>query len=231
VTAFKRAGRYDSVSLAGIAIFGALSVVLTVISQALGLNFPLLPYLQFDFGEIAIFLAFFIFGPIPAITSAFIEFVTLLAIGENTPIGPPLKLIAILSSLLGVWAGTYLVSRLPKATEGKAQGLGFILGVLGRAAAMSVANYYLIVFLSKYFSYYTLSAIIDYYGHYLDSAGIGINASNGLAIILGVTAVFNTLQLALVFAVTVIIVRLPQVRSLRIAGRSLWIVSYIQHKD
>ena len=43
-------------------MFGALAVVLTTLSHALGLNFPLIPYLQFDFGEIAILLAFFIVG-------------------------------------------------------------------------------------------------------------------------------------------------------------------------
>jgi riboflavin transporter len=227
----KNVGRMDSVSLAGVAIFGALAVVLTTISQYLGLNFPLLPYLQFDLGEIAIFLAFFIFGPVPAVVSAFIEFVTLLAIGENTPIGPPLKLVAILSSLLGIWAGTFLVSRLRKPTLAKAVGLGLFLGVLARMAAGSVANYYLIIFLSKYFTDYALSGIIAYYGHYFTSAGITINSSNGLELILAVTAAFNAAQLIFAGGIAIIIIRLPQVRSLRAAGRGLWISTYIQKKE
>ena len=223
-----RAGRIDSFSLAGMAIFGALAVVLTTISQSLGLNFPLLPYLQFDLGEIAIFLAFFIFGPIPAIVASFVEFGTLLAIGENTPIGPPLKLISILSSLLGIWVGTVLISRARSPSVGRATGLGTFLGILARMGAMTVANYYLIVFLSTYFTYYSLSAILAYYGHYL--SGFGINSSNGLEIILGVTAAFNALQMLFACGVSAIIVRLPQVRNIRAAGRGLWISSYLQTK-
>ena len=221
-----RAGRLDSVSIAGIAIFGALSVVLTTVSQYLGLNFPLLPYLQFDLGEIAIFLAFFIFGPVPALVSSFIEFGTLMAIGENTPIGPPLKLVSILSSLLGIWLGTWLVARLRKPSLGRAAGLGTALGILARMGAMTAANYYLIVFLSSIFSYYSLAAIVQYYGHYFQSAGIAINASNGMELILGVTAVFNALQLLFACGVSFAIVRLPQLRSTRVAGRNLWIMSY-----
>lgn len=223
-----RAGRIDSVSLAGMAIFGALAVVLTTISQSLGLNFPLLPYLQFDLGEIAIFLAFFIFGPIPAIVASFVEFGTLMVIGENVPIGPPLKLVSILSSLLGIWVGTVLASRVRNPTVGRATGLGAFLGILARMGAMTVANYYLIVFLSSYFTYYSLSAILAYYGHYLSA--FGINSSNGLEIILGVTAIFNALQLLFACGVSIIIVRLPQIRSIRAAGRGLWISSYIQRK-
>ena len=221
-----RAGRLDSVSIAGIAIFGALSVVLTTVSQYLGLNFPLLPYLQFDLGEIAIFLAFFIFGPVPALVSSFIEFGTLMAIGENTPIGPPLKLASILSSLLGIWVGTWIVARLRKPNLEKAAGLGTVLGVLARVGAMTAANYYLIVFLSSIFSYYSLGAIVQYYGHYFQSAGIDINASNGMELILAVTAAFNALQLLFACGVSFAIVRLPQLKNLRVAGRSLWIVSY-----
>jgi riboflavin transporter FmnP len=224
-------GRIDSVSLAGIAIFGALAVVLTTVSQYLGLNFPLLPYLQFDLGEIAIFLAFFIFGPVPAIVASFIEFGTLLAIGENTPIGPPIKLVSILSSLLGIWAGTFLVSRMRRPTLGKAAVLGTFLGILARIGAATVANYYLIVFLSSFFPYYALSAILAYYGHYLQSAGLTINASNGLELILGVTAVFNALQLLFAAGVSFAIVRLPQIRNIRASGRSLWISRYIQKKE
>src|SRR5579864_6658594 len=98
-------GKLDSVSLGGIAVFGALAVVLTTLSHALGLNFPLIPYLQFDFGEIAILLAFFIFGPVPGLVAAFIEFVTLMVLGQAAPIGPILKLVSMLASLAGIWFG------------------------------------------------------------------------------------------------------------------------------
>ena len=231
VTEYKRSGRFDSVSIAGVAIFGALSVVLTTLSQALGLNFPIVPYLQFDLGEIAIFLAFFIFGPLPAVISAFVEFGTLMVIGENTPIGPPLKLVAILSSLVGVWAGTAIVARLGKPGLNKAAALGAAIGVVARIVASTIANYYLIVFLSVYFSGYSLAAIVGYVSSYFKAAGITLTMANGLTLILGFTAIFNALQLLFVLVVSYLIVRLPQMRSTKAAGRRLWIVSYIHGKE
>jgi riboflavin transporter FmnP len=221
-----RKGRLDSVSIAGIAVFGALSVVLTTLSQGLGLNFPLVPYLQFDLGEIAILLAFFIFGPIPALVSSFIEFATLMAIGQNVAFfGPEFKLIAILSSLLGIWLGISVVSHMERRTVTKAAGLGGGIGMLFRAAAMTLPNYLLIV--SPLFgiqnAVYTVEAPFK-------ALGVTITDANVLVFILTVTAAFNALQLAFVTAVTYFVMRLPQVQKVRIAGKSPWIITYLQSK-
>lgn len=214
-------GRLDSVSVAGIAIFGALSVLLTTLSQALGLNFPLIPYLQFDFGEIAILLAFFIFGPVPALISSFIEFLTLMAIGQNVPIGPVLKSIAILSSLFGIWVGLALVQRVKRPTLAKASGVGTLVGIVFRAALMTIPNYYLIVFLIS------LPATIGFLAAFFKLAGITLTASNGLVVILGFTALFNGLQLLFVSIVSYLLIKLPQLQSTRAAGRTLWITVYL----
>jgi len=230
VNDFKHLGRFDSVSVAGVAIFGALSVVLTTLSVSLGMNFPLLPYLQFDLGEIAIFLAFFIFGPIPAIVAGFVEFGTLMAIGANAPVGPVLKLVSILSSLVGVWAGTALITRVSKPGLNGAAALGTGFGIATRVIGTTIANYELIVFFSKYFSGYSLADIVGYVVGFFKDAGITMTMANGLTLILGFTAVFNVLQLAFVLIVSYLIVRLPQMRSTKAAGRRLWIVSYIQPK-
>ena len=80
-------GRFDTVSIAGTAVFGALALILGAASQALGLNFPIIPYLQFDLGEVAIVLAFFIFGPAPAAASSFVEFLGLMVFGQQIPVG------------------------------------------------------------------------------------------------------------------------------------------------
>ena len=226
MTYYRRGGRLDSVSLAGTAIFGALAVVLTTISQALGLNFPIVPYLQFDLGEIAILLAFFIFGPIPALVSSFIEFVTLMAIGQNVAaFGPELKLIAILSSLLGVWLGTLAVSRIGDASVGKAIGLGSVLGMLLRASIMTIPNYILIVFL------YSVPGIVGFVSSAFRLIGVALTDANALILVLVMTAVFNVLQLGFVSLVTYVIMRLPQIQSARVSGKSPWIVSYIQSKQ
>jgi len=225
VASYSRTG-LDSRSLAGVAVFGALAVVLTSISQALGLNFPVIPYLQFDLGEIAILLAFFIFGPIPALAAAFIEFATLMAIGVNVAFfGPELKLIAILSSLLGLWIGLVVVRRLKRPTVGKAIGLGAGLGMAIRAIAMTLPNYLIIIYL------YGLSGIIGYVSGGFKAVGISLSDSNARLLILAMTGVFNALQFAFVSVVSYGIVSLPQVQNTRAAGRRLWILTYLQSKD
>ena len=222
-----RLGRFDSLSLGGIAVFGALAVVLTTISQGLGLNFPVIPYLQFDFGEIAILLAFFIFGPIPATVSAFIEFLTLMVIGQNVPIGPILKLISILASLGGIWVGMALVSRSRSPSFAKAAALATVLGLVSRIVFLTVANYYLIVFFG---GEYALSGLVPYLAGPFKAVGIDLSSANGLTLILLFTAVFNTLQLLFVAGVSYFLVGLPQVKAVRAAGRPLWVVSYLRAK-
>lgn len=223
-------GRFDTVAIAGGAIFGALSIVLTYISQLAGLNFPFLPYLQFDLGEIAIFLTLFIFGPVPAFISAFVESVALLAVGENVPIGPPLKLAATISSILGIWAGTVIASRLRKPKMSGAVGLGTGVGIVGRIIGTTIANYILIEFVSKYFSEYSLAEIVPYEASHFTWTGIHLTMADGLVVILGFTAIFNAIQIFVVLLVAYSIVGLHQVRSMRIAGRRPWIFTMIERQ-
>ena len=218
-----RGGRIDSVSLAGTAIFGALAVVLTIISQALVLAFPVVPYLQFDLGEIAILLAFFIFGPIPALVSSFIEFATLMAIGNNVAsFGPELKVIAILSSLLGIWIGTVVISKMAKRSVGRAVVAGGFIGMALRAAVMTVPNYILIVYL------FSVPGIVSFVSSAFKLIGVTLTDANALFLVLLMTAVFNVLQLGFATALTFLLMRLPQIRSVKVAGRNPWIVAYLR---
>jgi riboflavin transporter FmnP len=220
-----RFGGLDSVSLGGIAVFGALAVVLTTLSHALGLDFPLIPYLQFDFGEIAILLAFFIFGPVPGLVAAFIEFLTLMILGQNAPIGPILKLVSILASIGGIWLGTAAVSRSRSPSFAKAAALGTSLGIVSRVVFLTIANYYLIVFFG---GEYALSGLVPYLAGTFKLVGLTLTPGNGLELILAFTAVFNVLQLAFVAGVTSFLVGLPQLQATRAAGRTLWVVSYLR---
>jgi riboflavin transporter FmnP len=223
-----RFGGLDSVSLGGIAVFGALAVVLTTLSHALGLDFPLIPYLQFDFGEIAILLAFFIFGPVPGLVAAFIEFLTLMILGQNAPIGPILKLVSILASIGGIWLGTAVVSRSRNPSFAKAAALGTSLGIVSRVVFLTIANYYLIVFFG---GEYALSGLVPYLAGAFKLVGITLTPGNGLELILAFTAIFNVLQLALVAGVTSFLVGLPQLQATRAAGRTLWVVSYLRSRS
>jgi riboflavin transporter len=207
--------------IAATGLFGALSILLTLLSQALGLNFPILPYLQFDFGEVAIVIAFLLFGPLPATTAAFVEFLTLMAMGENSPWGPLLKIFAILSTLAGLWLGILLA----KKARGSAKSnvvLGSSLGVglISRAAIMTVANYYLIVYI------YTVSYMTTAVSSAFRLIGITISSSNTLGLILGFTAIFNCLQLLLVFGISYVLVKFPQLRRSLRSNRLAWFESF-----
>ena len=202
-------------------LFGAFAILLTSLSQALGLNFPILPYLQFDFGEVAIIIAFLLFRPIPATTAAFVEFLTLMFLGENIPWGPLLKIIAVLSTLGGLWFGMLVAkkaSKNPKMDSMLGSGLGS--GLLFRAAIMTVPNYYLIVFL------YTVGYMTSAVSSTFRLIGITISSSNALALILGFSAIFNCLQLLLVFGISFALVKLPQLRHSLRSNRMAWFESF-----
>ncbi len=213
-------GRFDSVSIAGVAVFSALAILLAAVSQSLGLNFPLIPYLQFDLGEVAIIMAFFIFGPLPAVVSSFVEFVGLLIFGQNVAqFGPVLKLFALLSTVGGMWLGSKMALRLRTVTLGKVVALSVLAGSLVRAAVMTIPNYYLIVLL------YSLSGIEGFLKETFLLVGIHLTDSNALAWILGFTALFNVLQLAAAIGLSYTVLRFPPVSNLKVGGRAPWFVS------
>jgi riboflavin transporter FmnP len=214
--------RLSTPSLAGVAVFGALSAILTYLSQFLGLNFPLVPYLQFDLGEVAIVLSLFIFGPIPALVSSSVEFVTLLAIGQNVPVGPVLKLFSMVSSIAGIWLGIGLASSIRRVNMRNVFGLGTAFGAAVRAAVMTLPNYYVLVFL------YSIPAIVNSLSGLFKLAGITLTDANALVLVLSFTALFNVLQLLFVMGISFAVLKVPQVNGLKIAGRGLWVNAVTQ---
>ena len=209
----------------GGAVFGALAVILTTISQALVLSFPLIPYLQFDLGEIAIILAFFIFGPAPAMTASVVEFITLMAIGQNAPVGPVLKLVAIVSSLAGIWMGMAIATRRLHPSVGRAAGLGTSVGLVTRAIMMTFANYAVIILV------YTVNGIVGFVSASFLLIGVTLTEGNALSLVLGFTAIFNVLQLVFVAAVSYFLLRLPQVKNVGALGKPFWVTSYIRSHE
>ncbi len=224
--------RLDSVSIAGIAVFSALATLLAAFSQSLGLNFPVIPYLQFDLGEIAIVMAFFIFGPLPAVVSSFVEFIALMMFGQNAPVGPILKLAALLSTVGGIWLGTKLASSLAKVSVRRVVASGVFLGTLTRVAVMTVANYYLIIFFYPAIGF-PLSATVAYYHlpQAFSAIGLGLTDANALSLILVFTGVFNALQLIFVIGLSYTVLRFPPVSNLKVGGRSPWFISATAAKE
>ncbi|MCL4355814.1 MAG: hypothetical protein JRN56_02020 [Nitrososphaerota archaeon] len=215
-------GRLDTASIAGSAIFSALAIILAAGSQAMGLNFPLVPYLQFDLGEVAIILAFFIFGPAPALVASFVEFGGLMAFGQQIPIGPLLKLAALVSTVVGLWAGTKIAARGGRTSFLRLAGWTTVLGSAFRAAVMTVANFYLVVYI------YGLAATEGFVSAPFAAVGIGLTSSNALLVILAFTAVFNVTQLAMVMGIASLVLRVPSVPRLRVAGRTPWFSDVMQ---
>lgn len=215
-------GRLDSTSVAGSAIFSALAIVLAGASQAAGLNFPLIPYLQFDVGEVAIILAFFIFGPLPALVSSVVEFGGLMLFGQQIPVGPILKLLALLSTVAGMWLGTKIASRAKETSLFSLAGWSTAVGGAVRAVVMTVPNFYLIVFL------YGFAAIEGFLRAPFALVGIELTESNALMIILGFTAVFNLLQLLFVVAISSFVLRVPAISRIKVGGRLPWFATVLK---
>ena len=215
-------GRLDSTSVAGSSVFSALAIILAATSQAFGLNFPLIPYLQFDLGEVAIILAFFLFGPMPALVASFVEFGGLEVFGQNLPVGPPLKLIALVSTVIGLWVGTKVAARGGGTTLGRVTAWSTVFASATRAIAMTVHNLYLILY------FYGFSAIEGYLRGTFSIAGIGLTDSNAMLVILGFTAIFNVVQLVFVMAISSLVLRVPAISQIRIGGRAPWFVTVVR---
>jgi riboflavin transporter FmnP len=213
--------RLDSTSVAGSSVFSALAIILAATSQALGLNFPLIPYLQFDLGEVAIILAFFLFGPMPALVASFVEFGGLEVFGQNLPVGPPLKLIALMSTVAGLWVGAKLAARGGGTSLGRVTAWSTVFASATRAVVMTAPNLYLILY------FYGFAAIEGYLKGTFSIVGIGLTDSNALLVILGFTAIFNVVQLVFVMVLTSFVLRVPAISQIRIGGRVPWFVTVV----
>jgi riboflavin transporter FmnP len=141
-----------TVTLAGAAVFAAMAAMLTVARAAL--PFPLIPYLQIDFAEIPIMIAFFLFGPVAAVIAELVHWLFLNVTGSDAPLGPAIKLAAVLSTLAGFWLGSFLYSRLGLGVKSRpafALVLMFGFGMVLRVAVMTVANYLVLLYIGPLF--------------------------------------------------------------------------------
>ena len=136
-----------TVTLAGAAVFSALAALLTLSRAAI--PFPIIPYLQIDFAELPIYIAFFLFGPLAAIITELVHWLFLNVTGSDAPLGPAIKLVAVVSTLGGFWAGSVLYSRLAGGRGRPAVALSLMFGggTLLRVFAMTIVNYVVLVYI------------------------------------------------------------------------------------
>lgn len=170
------------------AFFGALAAVMAV--APLSFPFPLVPYLKFDLAEIPTMISFILLGPLPGILTSLVYWVMLNFFGSFAPIGPFLKFLAVLSTIVGAWIGTTICRKM------KSRLLTYVVAILVlstvvRVVVLTLANYFVIWILMPAFLSYATFAV---------SLVTGIKLSpnfGGLLVVLLLTAVFNVLHVFL----------------------------------
>ncbi len=136
--------------LSGAAVFGSLAALSTVVIPArIQPSFPIMPFLRFDPAELFSVLAFLIFGPVAAIIAATVHWIFLTATGTTSPLGPAVKFVAVLSTLLGLWFGSRIYERFAGRHHHISVALGCILAsaVLTRVGLLLVVNYFVFTYI------------------------------------------------------------------------------------
>jgi riboflavin transporter FmnP len=140
-----------TVTLAGAAVFAALAAILALAKAAV--PFPLIPYLQIDFSEIPIYIAFFLFGPLAALITSVVQWIFLNVTGSDAPLGPAIKFVAVVSTLGGLWLGSAVYGQIrgKMAHPSLAISMMFGSGIAWRVAAMTVVNYAVLLYIGPIF--------------------------------------------------------------------------------
>lgn len=184
----RTSGQKLTVTLAGAAVFAAISAILALAKASV--PFPLIPYLQVDFSEIPIQMAFFLFGPFAGAITAVIQWIFLNETGGDAPLGPAIKFAAVISTLGGFWLGGEVSRRIKGSSAHPSLAISLILGsgTLLRVAAMTVVNYAVLVYIGPVF----------FGANYLAFAKVTLEKSTGWtfpsdAMVLTYTLIFTAL--------------------------------------
>lgn len=209
----------DTRSIALSAVFSALSIMLTMIN--ITIPFPLLPYLQFDFSEIPVTMAFFLIGPQYALLSTAIYWIVL-TIRAGDILGPAMKGAAVTAMILGLW----FASKINGSKEKNVKSLissGLVVGIVLRVIVMSVFNYAVFTVIAPFWLDYAAGLV----------AALGLPTTSTAQTILWVllmTGLYNLLHTALsmipsVFVTEATITRVPNLAS------NAWIAQYRDNKQ
>ncbi len=213
-----------SVGLTGGALFGSLAALSTVMIPAgIQPSFPILPFLRFDPAELFSVLAFLIFGPIAALIAATVHWIFLTATG-STPLGPAVKFVAVLSTLVGLWLGSMTYRRFARKFHHMSAALASILGfaVLTRVGLLLPINYFVFTYIGP------VIFGIDYLGFSQRTlqATLGLQFAGPwqvLTIMLLYTSIFNGLHAAFSVLVPYVIFTPMSLKIPEIASWHPWI--------
>lgn len=180
-----------TVTIAGAALLGATAFIIS----ALRLEVPFFPltYLKFDLTEIPDFLSYLLFGFRWGIMTSLIHFLVLSTVSGNV-LGASMKLIAVISMMLGYWIFS------SKLKGNKAYILGSIGGVILRVIVMSLFN---IIILWILFPQW-----LDYAYYLLNLFGFNVKSKFEVLIwTIILTAIYNTIHTILTVALSIFIHR------------------------
>lgn len=169
--------RVRRVVLVGLLSALTISIVLSGVSKYL--SFPILTYLKFDPAEIPSFIGLLVGGVQVGVYVAIFHYLFLLWFGEFTPIGPTMKFLAVLSTIIG-WS---LGGRISNNLAVKLASASIL-----RVVVMTIANIYVLTLIFPEW--------IGYAGRLL-----GMEASSSwevLMVVLGLTGVYNVLHVVFV---------------------------------
>jgi riboflavin transporter FmnP len=131
-------------ALATTIVFAALTVALNPALSGIGIPAPYAPFLIYGLWEIPIVAAFILISPLSGISITILNAAVLLAFFQGPlPTGPLYNLIAIMSTLSGIYIARKFVKG--KVNEGKIEfkiaTAATILGIILRVGVMTLMNY------------------------------------------------------------------------------------------
>ncbi len=142
--------RMDSKTLSIIAIFAAISIVLSL--SPLKFSAPFAPFLKYQVWEIAIVTAFLLYGIKVGVSISIINtFVLFVFYPGDLPTGPIYNFIAIISTLLGV----YIIKKgLERYFTGGKEAIMAVLsttsGIIMRTVIMTIVNWIVLPYPSPF---------------------------------------------------------------------------------
>ncbi|KYH40191.1 MAG: hypothetical protein AYL32_013080 [Candidatus Bathyarchaeota archaeon B26-2] len=203
-----------SLAIAYIIVFSSLTIILTLVRAEV--PFPFLPYLKFDFAEVPVMIVLLLMGPIPALITELIHWVSL-TLARGWVLGPLMKFLAVTPMIFGFWVGVKLYKRIRKSRFNftLAFALGILFGIVLRVVVCSLTN--IAVFL------FVMPEYLSFAEWTLKSVGIAINSAIDVWVwTLLLTGIFNALHVPISSFIAAIIFRGAMLRMPSISERA-WI--------
>lgn len=215
-------GESNPYTLSASAIFGALAAIMTILP--LSFPFPLIPYLRFDLAELPVIIAFLLYGPIPGLTSSIVYWLILNIVGSFAPIGPLMKFLAVISTIIGIWIGVKMYNK-STSTMRIITFLTLILSmsILVRVLITTLANYIVIWILFPTFLEYAAKSL---------SGFLKVTFSTNfdkLILILIITAIYNVIHVLLSIIPSYGIVAHILNRGIIVKIKDPWVIKALKH--